>query len=429
MEFSFKRKCKQSGLVVILFTLSLVVLLGFAALAVDLSHLVLNKSRVQNGVDSAALSASVAIENGGDLSDAAEAAIETIELMASSSGNDELNISSQSITPSEVSGAQGAQYRATYSDGTYINVFFSNDPTEFSNQSIDDGKDIYTRISVENHTLDSFLIQIFGLSKSVSASAVSGRSSTLVATSNIAPIGVCDQSGTSSAPWGYSTGTKYQIAGKTTASDKDKDKECKNWKCEGNNEDDSDPNGGDIGSGNFNYLSLDGYGKGNNYEGLKGAMGGNPPTGDLTESEPGRYWVGRTILTKPGANNSINEAVNTRFEDTAGYPASDGVKDEDIDYQEYLTRDNHNGRRLITVPVLDCSGVNNGRDDVTIVGFACFFITNKYVKQGSAENSKIVFGEFFTEGCTVPNGGGGLSPSDTGPYKIQLYRDPVRGDA
>ncbi|MFA0459209.1 TadE/TadG family type IV pilus assembly protein [Vibrio breoganii] len=409
MQYVSMKSKKQSGLVVILFTLSLVVLLGFAALAVDLSHLVLNKSRVQNGVDSAALSASVAIENGGGLSDAAKAAIETIELMASSSGNDELNISSQNITPSEVSGAQGAQYQATYTDGTYIDIFFSNDPTEFSNQSVNLGRDIYTRVSIDNHTLDSFLIQIFGLSKSVSASAVSGRSSTLVATSNIAPIGVCDQSGTSSSPWGYSVETRYQIAGKA---------------------DDSLPNGGDIGPGNFNYLSLDGFGTGANYEGLAGAMGGNPPDeNELTETAPGRYWVGRTILTKPGANNSISEAVNTRFDDTSGYPDSDNVKDEDIDYSEYLNRDDRNGRRLVTVPVLDCSGILNGRDDATILGFACFFITNRYVKQGNAEYSKVVLGEFFTEGCTVPNGGGGLSPSDTGPYKIQLYRDPVRGDA
>ncbi|MEZ9418831.1 TadE/TadG family type IV pilus assembly protein [Vibrio breoganii] len=429
MQYVSMKSKKQSGLVVILFTLSLVILLGFAALAVDLSHLVLNKSRVQNGVDSAALSASVAIENGGGLSDAAKAAIETIELMASSSGNDELNISSQNITPSEVSGAQGAQYQATYTDGTYIDIFFSNDPTEFSNQSVNLGRDIYTRVSVDNHTLDSFLIQIFGLSKSVSASAVSGRSSTLVTTSNIAPIGVCDGSSDSSnptAPWGYEVGTVYQIAGKTDdnsgGSDKDKDKDTE-----------SDPGSGDIGPGNFNYLSLDGFSSGNNYNGLKGAMAGNPPPYSFTEDAPGIYYVGRKVETKPGANNSISEGVNSRFDDTSGYPDGDTVKDDFITYDDYRSRTNPagNGRRMLTVPVLDCASEEkiSGRDLVPIVGFACFFITNRYVQGGNSENKKIVFGEFFTEGCTVQNGSGGLNSSDTGPYKIQLYRDPYRGDA
>ncbi|MEZ9955466.1 pilus assembly protein TadG-related protein, partial [Vibrio splendidus] len=48
---------KQQGLVVIMITAALLVFLAVSALAVDINHMVVNKTRLQNAVDSAALAA------------------------------------------------------------------------------------------------------------------------------------------------------------------------------------------------------------------------------------------------------------------------------------------------------------------------------------------------------------------------------------
>ncbi|GEA51106.1 hypothetical protein VIN01S_19100 [Vibrio inusitatus NBRC 102082] len=71
MHGSLSNRNKPSGLVIILFTISLVVLLGFAALAIDLNHVVLNKAHLQNGIDASALAAAVVADSGQSESDIA----------------------------------------------------------------------------------------------------------------------------------------------------------------------------------------------------------------------------------------------------------------------------------------------------------------------------------------------------------------------
>ena len=48
---------KQQGLVAVMITAALLVFLAVSALAVDINHMVVNKTRLQNAVDSAALAA------------------------------------------------------------------------------------------------------------------------------------------------------------------------------------------------------------------------------------------------------------------------------------------------------------------------------------------------------------------------------------
>ncbi|WP_261815410.1 TadE/TadG family type IV pilus assembly protein [Vibrio gallicus] len=389
---------KQSGLVVILFTVSLLVLIGFAALAIDINHMILNKSRVQNAVDSAALSASMAIENGAGVSQAADAAIETIKAMASGAGNDELDFAVVGVTENSTA---TKEYKFQSNDGTQVTIQFSNNPITFpAVNSLSTARDIYTRVSVDSHDLDSFLVQVFGLSKAVAASAVSGRSSGIENSSVIAPIGVCEQGSTN---YGYDVGTEYQLAGKTTG----------NSNC---TENCYDPSSGDIGSGNYNYLRLDGYGNG--ADGLGDAIGGKAP-GDFSDGESGIYFIDGSVDTKPGVNNGPVTGFNSRWVQEDGFPEpdTDTMSERYADY-------NGNGRRTFVVPVVDCSGGTNGASAVTIEGFACFFLTQQYDKQ-----DKIIYGEFYTSGCTVPNGGGGQTPTDTGPYKIQLYRDLTTGES
>jgi hypothetical protein len=82
-------------------------------------------------------------------------------------------------------------------------------------------------------------------------------------------------------------------------------------------------------------------------------------------------------------------------------------------------------RRVLQVPVGNCTGTSNGNTTVPVIGFACFFLLQEEIQKG---NSSYIIGQF--EGnCTV-NGTPGPAPnSGPGPYIIQLYRDPASGDS
>ncbi|MEZ9631271.1 hypothetical protein BCT86_13820 [Vibrio breoganii] len=403
-----KMGTKQNGLIVVLFTISLLVILGFAALAIDINHMILNKSRVQNGVDSAALSASVALENGASISGAATAAITTIKEMAAATGNDELDFD---VSGTAGNGTATKDYSFTSSEGTVIKVQFSNNPITFpAVGTLSTVRDVYTRVAVESHGLDSYFLQIFGISKSVRASAVAGRSAGVISVSNLAPIGICDKSSVnpgSDTVYGYETGLEHEIAGKEA--------KCKNAKkCT-----EEELNAGDIGPGNYNFLQLQGYGNGKSLDGLQGALGGNPPSG-FDDDETGIYFVGGDVDTETGAGNGPATAINSRFVDTEGFPDGDDDPGPNL-MDEYNST---NFRRQIVVPIVDCSVSTPGSSlPVTISGFACILLTQQYDK-----DDKIVYGEFY-KGCTVPGGGTGQNPTATGPYKIQLYRDMTTGDS
>ena len=400
----FHKIRQQRGVVAVLVTVSMTVLLGFAALAIDVNHWIFNKSRAQNGVDSAALSASMALEQGASLAQAANAAVDTIKAVTLASGNNELALD---VTGAQANSAATKEYSFQSSNGAQVVVQFSNNPITFpAAQTLDTTADIYTRVAIEGYPLNSFFIQLFGTNKSVSASAVSGRSSGLSATSNIAPIGVCEQGASN---FGYQIGTEYQLAGKTNGNSSSCKKDC-----------DDIPNSGDIGAGNYNYLRLDGYGNGAN--GVGDAIGGKPP-GEFAEGETGLYYVGGTVDTKPGVNNGPVSGFNSRWNIESGFPSPDTDTSSNT-YSEYVSNGKGNGRRTFVVPVVDCSNSSNGSSSLNIVGFACFYLTQQYDKK-----EKIIWGEFYTNGCAVPNGSYGLTPSATGPYKIQLYRDLTTGDS
>ena len=109
------------------------------------------------------------------------------------------------------------------------------------------------------------------------------------------------------------------------------------------------------------------------------------------------------------------DEYNTELQDPANY-----------DYQPL----NEGGtgafeRRILAVPVGDCTGTVNGQGSVPLLGFACFFLLQPAVQQG---NDSFVYGQFI-EGCAA-NGTPGPSPTaGTGPDIIQLYDDPASNDS
>lgn len=165
---------KQQGLVAILVTAALLVFLAVSALAVDINHMIVNKTRLQNAVDSATLAAATILDSSKD-KDAVDAEVVTaLNTMAASTGNHEIDFTTASI-----------------------NIDYSNDPQDFTGTAtFGANDDVYVRVRVDSLDMDEFFIQLFGLDKEVSASAVAGPSSGLDYTP-VVPIGVCIGDGTS----------------------------------------------------------------------------------------------------------------------------------------------------------------------------------------------------------------------------------------
>ncbi|GAB7219393.1 TadE/TadG family type IV pilus assembly protein [Vibrio comitans] len=375
---------KQQGLVVLLFTVALTVLLGFAALAIDINHVVLNKSRVQNGVDAAALSAAVTMDDGSTQTDAVLSALSALSAMASASGNDELKFNQSTV--SNVLSANTATVK--FPDSTTVIVSFSDDPTQFPNTgSLAGEEDIYVRVAIQNFPMDSYLIQLFGIDKVVSASAVSGKSSGIIKTGNLVPVGICDGAPDDDTSLGL---TQYAIYDLKVPTHDD-----------------------DFGAGNYHLLD---FGSGGSDVGE--ALAGKP-------FELGTdVKIGGSIDTEPGGTvGPVKQGLNTRWGDSCGVCKETFPSDTDVtstDYRNYTG----NGRRVMTVPVVDCKNKIdklNGKHAMKINGFACFFATEK-------SDGKNIKGQFI-ESCPIVNGSTGTESRVDGLYKIQLYVDPLAQDS
>jgi hypothetical protein len=99
-------------------------------------------------------------------------------------------------------------------------------------------------------------------------------------------------------------------------------------------------------------------------------------------------------------------------------------------YQDYFNQtmagpgswdeaDGEQFRRVLAMPVASCAGDQSGQSTLEILGFACYFMLQP-IGGGQDKN---IFGEFVS-GC-LAGGESGINPGDgTGPYVIQLYKDP-----
>ena len=81
---------RQRGIVAVIFTIALVVMLGMVGLALDGAHGMLNKTRLQNTVDAAALSAAKTLDQTDDTVLATVEALAMFFTNASETGNAEI---------------------------------------------------------------------------------------------------------------------------------------------------------------------------------------------------------------------------------------------------------------------------------------------------------------------------------------------------
>jgi hypothetical protein len=408
----------QRGIVLVLFAIALVVMLGLVGLALDGAHGLLNKTRLQNAVDAAALSAAKTLDQTADAALATTEALQTFGQNAAAPGN--------------------AEMATSYASGDInIAVEFSATLHPFVSGSVPSQ---YARVTVTNFRLPGWFIPVMGFNeKIVGASAVAGPSPTIQTACNIAPMMVCgDPSAAPADNFGYTLGQADILKTSTTSG---------NW---------------EVGPGNFQLIRLGG---GQGGADIRLGMAGNY-AGCLTS--------GNTIPTEPGNTvGPVVQGLNTRFGDYQGpmggmqsqYPPDvvtgepsplltydsdtdtiysgseplDGAPDPayyDHDaYQADVAAQSYDfapiedggtgafGRRILAVPVGDCSATTNGQGDVPTLGFLCYHLIQRAEQRG---NESHVYGQFIDDGCQITGRPGPTPGTGPGPYIIQLYKDETQ---
>ena len=422
-------------------------LLAVAGLALDGGNLFLNKSKLQNAIDASALSAGLALnEVGGNYQKARTSAMERFETIIATRGNEAL-------------------LDAYNSNEIGVTVTTSPTLSPFVGSNADD--DWYVRVAVSALQLDSFFLRVVGIDTlSIPATAVAGRTPVGVSDPTggndvnpicgIAPMMVCGDpnqvpSDGSDNYWGYTPGETQILKSTANCQSTTEDGECvkpataDDWT---------------VGAGNFQLIQLTDA-DGNPLSGgagIRDAMAGsadsciNAVQGEQIPTEPGNT-VGPVV-----------QGLNTRFgiyrgpmagssEDYPGDYVSGLPRGREMEYSDYQAAyvddaktscpdcysEGEDYRRIVAVPIGDCSESVNGQGDIPLLDMGCFFITKKADQKG---NESAVYGQFVEDcpvGVTPPPGAGPTSGNNSGTapggnnknkaYIIQLYKNPSSRDS
>ncbi|MFN1550505.1 Tad domain-containing protein [Vibrio natriegens] len=436
----------QSGITLVLISLIMLILIGMGAFAMDLNHQVLNKARLQNAVDSAALASAIVADDTDDLNLAEAAAIEALKSFAESFGNQELAAKAEE----GMAGTISITFSNTKEKGSFYKASFLFPD---GSSPLDSEEDIYVRVEVSGVSLTQFLSRIFGGGKSVSASAVAGLSSEIIESCNLAPMAVCGDKNKDSPSevWGYNSSTYDPSLTKSP----DMIHALKV----------GDQNNTAMGPGNFQLIDFK-QGTFSDEDVKNGNDGGGAAL--VRQAMAGGYdgcaIVGKEVTTKPG--NSIGpvaQGINTRLNYFTGpiqkggdvkpdeYVEEAKINTEEVDgklkvvssdfyYADYLDcvqngagcetkslmneLESEPGRRILRIPIVDCTADSTGKTEFDVLGFGCFFLMKKVANNASEDAN--VFGQFLY-GCPINNGSTGIESSTSGQYRIQLYKDPYSG--
>ena len=406
---------RQRGIVAVMVAIALLALIAMVGFALDSGHLMLNKSRLQNTVDAAALSAAKVLDKTGSETQATTAARSVFDTNA-------LN------QPELARAVRGADLLITY----------SNTLSPWAPGTVPAN---YVRVVAQNFTMWTSFTSLVGIQQtSTAASAVAGPSAPVgnqqgSEACDLAPMMVCANTDPGApGDWGYSTENvsllKYAAPGS--------------------------PN---IGPGNFQLVRL-------------GGAGANLVRQNVAGGYEACIDPSGTIETQPGNDvGPLTQGLNTRFGQYQGpvnstdYPpdqvvtgpnpqldvAGDNttvifrgggpvtnVNQLSFKFDDYETRlqngpfDFPSGkprRRVLAVPMVDCSGANNGQTSMPVVGLGCFFLLQPAKQQGT---TNYVYSQYIGE-CGADGVPGPVPDPNpvAGPgiYKIVLHNDPLSPDS
>lgn len=421
---------RQEGAVSVLMVIALAAISMMAALALDGGHMMLNKTRLQNAVDAAALSGAKTLSQTNIASTTRTAALNTLTQNANAAGNNEL--------ATAVAGNPGAFAVVELSSSVY---------GPFSYPGPSDAK--YVRVSVPSYNLTGFFwsfVQSFGTSglggKTVAAIATAGPSPT--SPCDLAPLMVCGDASQYDPDagmfWGFQFGDLQVL--KTAAG-----------------------NSSPIGPGNFQLLDF--------------GSGGSTVRDDLAGGGEVCRNVGQNVQTSPGNMvGPTSQGLNTRFGiyngpvsasdyppdlvTTSSNPAivyDDSVTPPQVKYQgQTVTSSDGNltaggnaiydyndwrasvaacvagsgsgcqgngvfERRMLKIVVGDCTGKLSGSTSIPVLGFGCYYVVQP-MNNGGTEAQ--IFGQFVKE-CEGDNVASPSPSDDTGPQIIQLYKTYLNG--
>jgi hypothetical protein len=420
---------RQRGAVMVLIVIALASMLLMAALALDGSHMLLNKTRLQNAVDAAALSGAKTLQqvvgSGNASSLARDTALNTLRLNADAAGNGEL-------ATGIGAGGVGAFAIVELSNSVYGPFTFPG-PTDAT----------YVRVSVPDYQLTGFFwnfAQSFGSGnlgdKAVAAIATAGPSPT-AATCKIDPIVVCGDPAQYDPEngnfWGYRYGDLQTLTCGTPGSpsagncqllrlgDSSGGADIRQAFCAGT-EQCIDQSGsvntepgvtwGPVAQGLNTRLGL--------YNGPVDPSS-CPPDWDTNYSQPlvamdggvakqnGAQVVSTNGDLSAGGNplTDINDWKNAYLGCAASPGSCSGVAE----------------RRVLNVVIGNCAAVaGGGATSVPVLGFGCFYLLQRVQQSGAKE----VFGQFMQE-CEGSGYAGPTPADDTGPNIIQLYKSYFSG--
>lgn len=422
---SFKSRKTQQGAVAVLVAIAMGALILTAGLALDMGHAFLNKTRLQNSVDAAALAAAKTLDDTGNTTLATAEALQAFGNNASATGNREL---------STAYGNGSGDLEVTVEYSTTLPPFAAGAPTG-----------PYVRVRATGFVMPAWLVRAGSIfEKTVSAVAVAGPRTLNVGSTvcNVAPMMVCGNAG-GPGLWGYALNAPVVLKKST-------------------------PGGqSPVGPGNFQLIQLGGSGAAVVRENMAGSFDACIDGGSTIQTQTGNEAgpVAQGLNTRFGQyDGPMHGAQATYPPDVivdAQSPALSAVQsgstfnvyqgnvqitpeniaDRLYDYQEYLTDlmnparydyqpINEGGlgafeRRVLAVPVGNCTGTTNGQGSVPLLGFACFFLLQPAEQQG---NDSFVYGQFI-EGCSVTGTPGPNPVAGNGPHIIQLYDDPNSNDS
>ena len=409
MNTKYSSHNRQQGVALAVFAIGLVVIIGIAGLALDLSRVMLDDARIQNGMDACALSGAKALmELTGDGTEKRTAAIAAI---------DETFIEFDKDHKDKLAALVRGDIKVQFSE-TLKGTFSA---TEDSPR--------YVRCEVDNYSISTRLVRILGIENlGLNVSAVAGP--VFIDNCNPAPLLVCGNPD-DDCEYGDTDGSCYGFDYYREDDDQYVEDKCYLKACPpGSKCKDLDngtncgyekgqPTGGgsqvaDVSPGNFELLDFTCVSGKKGTPCIKEAFeegggvieGGCPTNGDY-------------VTTKPGNTASVIDSFNTIFD---GLPGGDSNSSEPLFYSDYVNDipTKGNQRRILGVVIGDCTDpdIKPGKTDVKVLTTGCFFATDKGVKGGG---TPVIWGQ-FVEKCA---GTGPITktPSVFDIFKIVLYKD------
>ena len=374
--------------------LAMASIIGMTGLVFDTSNVFVNKTKLQNMIDSSTLGAAKVLSDTRSQFLASQAARSIITSTLAQPGYSQLNDLGLNANSFVI------QYSSTR------NPFVANPAATR-----------YVRIRLNEGVaeIDSLFMTGAGISSfELTGSAVAGPSPTLGTVCNVIPTVICGDPGSppdATGMYGYNYGAQVTLA---------------MGNMQNNN----------TGPGNYQLLDLAANG---NDASLRASLAGDS-TACIAENS--------TIETKPGVNRGpVAQGFNTRFGIYTGpvsvedYPpdlvtdaGANNYPDTHISYliDNMIKRydepaDGLPQRRVVAVPFGNCGDTINGQGSVDVLGFGCVFLSQPAQNNGALQTVQM-FGELIRDcrssGTPGPDAGNGI-----GVKTIQLYDDPSRWDS